>query len=112
MTINDKIKRALAPLGLPVKAGVYQGNEVRYMTFNYDLLPCQFVGNRPIYYRALVQVHLFLPLGENGVVLRRQTAEALSGAGFTWPESIDASDEEGQHIVFECEIIDTTKERE
>ena len=26
-------------------------------------------------------------------------------AGFTWPECTDASDQDGQHYVFECETV-------
>jgi hypothetical protein len=30
----------------------------------------------------------------------------LENAGFTYPEQVDASDEEGQHIVFEFEGVE------
>lgn len=105
MTVNQRIIAALKGFGMDVVVGVDTESRARCFTFNYDLLPTQFANNCPIYYRALIQIHLFLSLEENSVAMRRQVAEALAGAGFTWPEIVDASDEDGQHIVFECEVI-------
>lgn len=105
MTVNERIKAALNPMGFPVKPDRYKGDAESYFVFNYDLIPFQFADNRPTWYKALVQVHLFLPLGENSVARRMETAQALAAAGFTWPEIIDASDRETQHLVFECEAI-------
>ena len=87
MTLNQRIIQALSPLG------------------NYDLLPTQHADNRPTWYKALIQVHLYLPLGNDGRELRRQVLEALVDAGMTWPEIIDATDDETQHKVFECETL-------
>ena len=50
-------------------------------------------------------MHLYLPLGNDGRELRRQVMEALVDAGMTWPEIIDATDDETQHKVFECETL-------
>ena len=36
------------------------------LVFNYDLLPAQPADNRPTWYKALIQVHLYLPLGTDG----------------------------------------------
>ena len=105
MSLNQRLIGALAPLGLPVVPDVDTGHRDRVLVFNYDLLPFQPVDNLPLWYRALIQIHLYLPLGENGVGLAGQVAAALAGAGMTWPEIIDATDEEAQHRVFECETI-------
>lgn len=105
MMLNQRLRTALEQLGMPVLPDVDTGNRERCMVFHYDLRPAQFAGNEPCWYKALVQVHLFLPLGEDGVALQGQVIRALAGAGFTWPEVVDATDEEGQHKVFECELL-------
>lgn len=104
MTVNARLIKALEPLGRPVVPELYTDREESYFTFNYDLIPVQFAGNRPTYWKVLVQVHYFCPLEENSIRRRRETA-ALTGAGFTWPEIVDASEKDIQHFVFECEIM-------
>lgn len=109
MTLNEKLRSALEPLGLPVVPGVDSRSRERVITFQYDLLPWQFADNAPMYYKALVQVHLFLPLPENGLRLRREILSALTAGGFTWPEVIDAGNDNGQHWVFECQALETAR---
>lgn len=105
MTINAQIIKALAPLGFPIAPDIYTGTEAVYITFNYDLLPAEFADNCPSYWRALVQVHLFAPLSTNLVGQRWKVVSALSSAGFTWPEVVDATDQDAQHFVYETEIM-------
>lgn len=105
MTLNQRLIGALEPLGLPVVPDVDTQHRPRCLVFNYDLLPTQAADNRPIWYRALVQIHLYLPLKENSLAIRSKVAQALTGAGMTWPEVVDATDEETQHKVFECETL-------
>jgi len=105
MTLNQRIIQVLSPLGLPVVPDVDTLHRPRCLVFNYDLLPAQPADNRPTWYKALIQVHLYLPLGNDGRELRRQVMEALVDAGMTWPEIIDATDDETQHKVFECETL-------
>lgn len=105
MTLNQRIIDALSPLGLPVVPDTDTGSRTRCLVFHYDLLPHQFADNAPMWYRALMQVHLFLPLGENGMQLCRRVGEALVRAGFTWPEVLDGADDQTQHKIFECEAL-------
>lgn len=105
MTVNQRLRTALEPLGMPVLPNVDTMHLERCIVFHSDLRPVQFAGNRPCWYIALVQVHLFLPLREDGVALQGQVVRALAQAGFSWPEVVDATDEEGQHKVFECELL-------
>lgn len=109
MTVNEAIIRALEGFGDPVVPGLYTGDATRYYTFNYDLLPTQFADNRPIFERALIQVHLITPLSYNSVRRRNETRKALVAAGLGWPDTIDASDGDIQHFVFECETIIETE---
>ncbi len=105
MTINEAIIQALEGFGDPVVPGLYTGEAKRYYSFNYDLLPANFADNRPLFDRALIQVHFFAPLGFNSMKHRRDTRAALVAAGFGWPEIIEASDQDAQHFVFETEIL-------
>lgn len=108
MTLNERLRRALEPLGLPVVPGVDARRRERVITFQYNLVPCQFTDNRPGFYLALVQVHLLLPLPENALALRREIVSALAVEGFTWPEVTDAGDGSGQHWVFECQRLEAS----
>ena len=66
MTLNQRIIQVLSPLGLPVVPDVDTLHRPRCLVFNYDLLPAQPADNRPTWYKALIQVHLYLPLGNEG----------------------------------------------
>lgn len=110
MTLNRRLISALSAVVPEVAPDIYTGEASTYITFHYDLIPTQFAGNVPVFYKALVQVHLFLPLGENSLSRRGEIFTALVGAGFTWPEVINASDKDGQHFVFECEAATTKGE--
>lgn len=99
---------ALAPFGDPVEKSLLyaaaQDLPRQYYTFSCSSSGADFGDDAPGCERWMVSVHLFAPL--NGNLSRRvkQTKQALFRAGFTWPHSTDASDQEGQHIVFDCEI--------
>lgn len=106
MTTGERLKAALDPLGLPVKPDIYAGDEDQYITYNYDLLPAHHADDRPHLYRALIQVHLLAPHGVTTTVIRTGIMQALAGAGFPWPEAVNASDKDGQHYVFETETVE------
>lgn len=111
MNINRHLKALLAPLGLPVAFNVDTHHRERCLTFNYVQQPFQFADNKPIYWKYLVQVHLFLPLTEDSLSLRSRIAAALVSGGLTWPEVQDLTGENSrqssrQHILFESECID------
>lgn len=103
MSIDSTLKAALSQFGDPVERSVYHGKAKRYYTFNYTTLGECYSDDAPQYERYLIQVHFFAPLNENILVRIRQTKQALFKADFTYPETSDNSDDEGRHIVFECE---------
>ncbi len=105
-SVDEKLRNALLPFGDPVENAVYQGKEKQYYVFNYSTLAADFGDDGPVHERYLVQVHLFTPLGENVTKRVRDTKRALFSAGFTWPATENASDEDGRHIVFECETAE------
>lgn len=103
MSIDERIRNALLPFGIPVENTVYQGKEKRYYTFQYSSVGEDFGDDAPSHERFLVQIHLFAPLSENITKLIKKAKRALAAAGFTWPEVTNADDEDGHHRVFECE---------
>ena len=105
MTVNERLIAALSPLGLPVLPDTDPGHRERCFTFNYDAQPYHWADDRPHYWRDLIQVHLFLPLVENGLELRGRAVTALVSGGFSWPEVLDLSDDDGQHYVYEVEYL-------
>lgn len=105
MSINSTIKAALDPIA-PAEADVYEGAAAVYITFGYNSLGADFGDDEPSHERFLVQVHLYAPNGYNTISKRRDIKKALAAAGATWPIYENASDKDGQHHVFECELIE------
>lgn len=109
MTLNQRIIGALQGLRLQVVPQVDTKHRDKCITFNYEEIPFQFTDNRPNWYKALIQVHLIYPVGENSIPARRGVLSALTKAGFPWPEIVDASDEDTQHFIYETEAITPLK---
>ncbi len=106
MSVDAKIVAALNPLGFDVENSVSFTKNKTYFAFNYSVIPADFADDAPQHERFLVQVHFFCPLNVNITKQKKIICRALFAAGFTWPEVTDASDENGRHIVFECEIAE------
>lgn len=104
MSINSTIIKSLEPIGWPVVSSERRTEENRYIVFNYTSLPDNFGDDAPQHERYLIQIHMFCPSVTNTVVLRKQVKRLLFESGFTFPTMTDASDDEGQHWVFECEM--------
>ena len=108
MTIESRIRTALASFEHKVYPDTYNGSDKTYFVFNYNTIPDDFGCNQPQHERALIQVHLFCPHGFNSVQLRKDVKLALLHAGFTYPYTTNASDEDGQHWVFEFQVAEAT----
>lgn len=104
MTINQRIIAAVTPLVPECVATIYEGDEPVYCTFNYNSVPADFADDEAEHEICLIQVHLYAPTGHDTLRLRRDIKKALHAAGMTWPTYTNASDKDGQHHVFECEI--------
>lgn len=113
MSVEARVKAALDVFGDPVEKSVLDAaakqRPARYYTFSCNSLGDDFGDDAPGCERCLVSVHLFAPLGENCVRRVRETKGALFAAGFTWPQSVDATDQDGQHYVLECEGVDAVE---
>ena len=92
VTVEERIVSALAPFGAPVEASLLYAAArdlpPRYYTFSCSSFGDDFGDNEDIQGRV------------------KQTKQALHRAGFTWPSCTDASDQDGKHVVFECEIAE------
>ena len=108
MTVESRIRTALASFEHKVYPDTYNGSDKTYFIMNYNTIPDDFGCNQPQHERALIQVHLFCPHGFNSVQLRKDIKLALLGAGFTYPSMTNASDEDGQHWVFEFQVAEAT----
>ncbi len=110
MNVEEKIVAALAPFGDPVEKSLLYAaaNDLppQYYTFSCSSSGADFGDDEPGCERWLVNVHFFAPLRGNISRRVKQTKKALFQAGFTWPSTVDAGDQEGQHIVFVCEIAE------
>lgn len=112
MSINATIKAAVEPIVPICVPDLYSGTATEYCTFNYTELPDSFGDETPGAIRYLVQLHYFCPyIGKNGSYFnpytkKKQLKNALLNAGFTYPSVTNASDADGQHIVFETEYVD------
>ena len=106
MTINEAIIAAVETVVPVCVPGVYRGKEKEYCTFNYSEHPDMAADDWPLAMKYLVQVHYCCPAEKNPLAVKRAICRALAGAGFTYPSVVDASDEDGQHFVLECEWTD------
>lgn len=110
MSVEARVKAALDVFGDPVEKSVlYAASEDDpkwYYTFSCGSTGDDFGDDEPGCERWMITVHLFAPLAENCVRQVKETKQALFAAGFTWPRYTDATDQDGQHHVFECETVD------
>ncbi len=103
LSVNELIRAAVLPIVPICEPDQYRGAEREYTTFNYTEL-AGLVGDDDIEAVVyLVQLHWFIPRGINPLSKKRRLRAALIDAGFTAPEIINDTDEDGQHYVFECQ---------
>ena len=109
MNIDARVKVALDVFGDPVGKSVldtaFKEHPARYYTFVCDSFGDDWGDDTPGCERCSVSIHFFAPLNENCIQRIRATKQALFAAGFTWPRVVDATDQNGQHYVLECEGI-------
>lgn len=103
VSVNQAIISAVTTVLSVCVPDFYEGGESEYSTFNYDEIPELFGDDTAEAVRYLIQIHYFLPYGINCLSKRKRLKNALADAGFTFPKVYNASDEKGQHYVFECE---------
>ena len=111
MTLNERIIAVVTPI-VPVcvpdllvtEAGETPPEE--YCTFNFPLEPEALADDTAQLQRALVQLHYLAPLKASTVAKRRALAAAIEEADeFSLPTISPATDELGQHYVFEFDAL-------
>ena len=106
MTVDELIAATLSHIA-PVTADFYGGGELVYIAYNYDTVPVDFGDDRPAVDKYLVQIHFMCPAKNyDAVDICKEIKKLLLQAGFTYPYMTNASDEDGQHYVFECEYAE------
>lgn len=103
--IDTTIRTALAPLGLPVEPNEYEGSAQEYISFVYSELGVLYAEGKPHAIRYILDVHWYLPRDKNPESGKNRIRHLLHNAGATWPNIVNASDKEGQHYAFECEML-------
>lgn len=108
MSLNRKIISVVQPIVGVCVADTYDGGlQETYSTFNYTEMPEGMADNAPHALRCSVQVHLYLPKDVNSLALRRELRRAIAAQrGFTAPVVTNASDNDGQHFVYEFDALE------
>lgn len=110
MNVNEVIVAALSEFGDPVVEGEYisQPNAPdpeRYYSFVTSSMGADYADDEPSHEVALVWVHFHCPRAYDSCDRVAATKRALFVADMSWPEVVNASDADGQHIVFECKYL-------
>lgn len=111
MSINETIIKAVTPIVPVCVPDVYRPDagetpaEV-YCVFNYTERGTVFGDDEPQAVLYLIQLHLYLPLGQTPIRLKRQLRRAMLDAGCAVGDTLNLTDLEGQHYVFEFEYAD------
>lgn len=106
MSFDSRLRDKLLPIVPIVEPNIYDGEALEYIIFAYIERGDCFGDNEPEEIILTVQVHYFLPNGENPRAKKRLIRQALFELGGTWPEITNASDKDGQHYVFEFECAE------
>lgn len=103
MSLNADFQGGLSKIA-PTAADTYEGKAEVYITFSFDSFPADFGDDEPAHEICLVSVHLFAPVGKNVLTKRKAVKKAIFKLTGAWPSETNASDKDGQHLVYECEL--------
>lgn len=106
MSFNQALIEAVTPIVGICVPDLYSGEASEYCTFNYTESGAGFGDDVPHAALLLVQLHYFLPLRENPLAKRRALRDAILAMGGTAPVITPATDELGQHYIFEFEYLE------
>ena len=102
--IDSTIISALSDFGVPIQPNGYTGTDLEYISYVYSEIGALFADSKPHAIRYVLDVHWYLPHGKDPERGKDSIRNLLLAAGSTWPSIINATDEEGQHYVFTCEM--------
>ena len=108
MNVNPILLKLKEVTGFPVEPDLYTGDAERYIVFNYSETPSFCGDDAPVADTALIQVHLYLPYGENYMELKEKIRNFLEQNGF---DDIEIQptvepDMKYTHVIFECEYTE------
>lgn len=106
MNLNQLLIDTLSAHG-PVFPDHYEGDERRYLVFNYpDEAGAMYGDNRPGRTVVDVQVHFYLDKEEPYQNEKEQICRELKKAGFLWPDVTILFEEDTgfRHLIFETKI--------
>lgn len=106
MSINEMIRSAVLPIVPICEPDSYGGDAPEYCTFHYSEFPVVVADGKPDEILYTVMLHWFLPKGINPMKKKTELRRALLKAGFTYPSTINASEKDAQHYVFEFQYAD------
>ena len=115
MNINERIIGALKEYGMPIYPNHYSGTEKRYIEFDlYDDTGACFCDDEPEFDVVLSQIHVFLPMEEPYLELKKQIRQSLYAAGFSYADITEIVEPEEtaqypkgiRHLTFEVEILE------
>ena len=113
MSALEAIRSALSGIPYPKVPYWYDGNEKKYITYNYAADHGRDFGDDgPGYNEVSVQVHFFLPIKDNFQQDKNRIRRVLFREGFTWPEVMVLEEDETKtrHIIFECDYTENIEE--
>jgi len=103
MSTESTLMTALSATGLPIQQDMYTGTATTYLTFEYWTIPIWVEDDAPKYEQVYIRVHLFAPLALNITTLKKQIKTLLYAGGYAYPETLNLSDENGRHIVYDTQ---------
>lgn len=108
MSVISDLRKALKTVTTEIAQDTYAGSADTYITYNVaSQEPDNFVDDAPKDETVYLQVHLYLPIGTNYLVLEKNIKTALFKSGFSYPSvslNTTESDTEKRHICLETDI--------
>lgn len=107
-TLNEEIISAMRTVGFAKKdiaPTVYTGESLEYIVFNYNISPIEFGDDIALDAEYDVQVHYVAPHQVNRITKRADIRRIIEDTFGMYPTETNASDEEGQHFVYEFSVV-------
>ena len=106
MDFEERLAQAVRSVIPDAEPNTYEGTARIYATWNFNELGKLFAEGKPNAVGYLVQVHVYLPKKHPWADIKKQMCQALFKLKGTWPDIIDASDRDGEHLVFEFDAAE------
>ena len=106
MSVEAKVKAAVAFTGYPFSRNTYTGTADTYFVLMTDTAPTNFADDAPRHERYSIMLHLVSPITFNEITVAGQIKAALFAAGFTYPSTTPAGDDKQNRLVFEFEYAE------